>query len=192
MTRIPECRSLAIENKRATIQPMKILTAIALLTAATLSGVCAQESDTVKHLKAVAGNGDYKSAHDLATAYATGDGVKQDLKAADFWYSIAAYRRDEMTNQNASIQNNPWTFKSASTFGSYGAFEQSNSGPSVWKKTTDAVSATSSKVGQFVSDHLDDIFDIGQLVLDKYYPGLIPPEDEGGTGKTRRSGQEQH
>ena len=83
---------------------MKIVSAIAVLIFLGISAGLAQEFSEIEHLKTMANFGDYKSAHQLALAYAVGDGVEKDRKASDYWYSVAASLRDQKTSEQVSKQ----------------------------------------------------------------------------------------
>ena len=83
---------------------MKIVSAIAILFLLSISAGLAQEFSEIEHLKTMANFGDYKSAHQLALAYAVGDGVEKDRKASDYWYSVAASLRDQKTSDQVSKQ----------------------------------------------------------------------------------------
>jgi hypothetical protein len=200
---MPSGAIMAMEQTDAcsqTYTTMKTVSAAVFLTFLTISGVHAQESDEIKRLKAEAKSGDYHAAHDLALAYAVGDGVPKDLKESDHWYSVAASRRPQTTSDQASKEpfemgvdqhttrsvNRFWFENyvsrasqnpaSTSTFAPTSAPQLEASGTSTWQKVFNALTAAPAKTQEFLSNHSDDITEVATFLLPKYIPGLDPSE----------------
>ena len=198
--------------------PMKIVSAIAILLSLSISAGLAQESDDIKHLKALADWGDSDAEYQLGVAYETGVGTAQDYATADFWYSHAALHgnkkaaahrvvikdavarsmsEDARTQATSSYYPNRKANETGISFDPKPTTPQSDEDVPAWKKALNAVVAAPAKAKAFLTDHSDDLTEVAAFAIEEYLTGSEPT---GGTvskaeasdaGRTLREYREQ-